>query len=366
MKPNKKYKEFVFFSAGPVGDHALVIDYANRFYKSSGISSVVVMKNPNKFIEDLAIPYYDHIRYIKYKGRNKYIGILKLSISSIFIRRCYVLVLPIPPPLYLKVFSFFIRYFTVSRMVALSSPCGYKLKGGPFPSGEFVGEGNFIDGRVSKELFYEQANRMLKFLGYEEVEDVPKIDFIETNILSGLDIKKGEYVVLHLNASHYNRSLPVNRWIKVINSISRHLEGKKLIFSGGKSDADFNRKVIDGLEYKNIIDLSSKGGVAMQDLLNIYANSILNITVHTGNAMLMNMLGSNTLVVNIKGVYMFSYIFNKNAKILSSKDGCTCDPFERDCAYVEYEGGKYMSCLFNIKDEDIINQAIEKLEKNAK
>lgn len=98
----------------------------------------------------------------------------------------------------------------------------------------------------------------------------------------------------------------------------------------------------------------------MQELLNIYKKSKLTLCVHTGNAIIINMLHIPTVMVTIKGVYMFNYKFNQNATILTSIKDCICDPYERNCNMIKYKGNEYMACMFNIPDNEIINVVINK------
>lgn len=348
------YSEFVFFSAGPVGDHALIIDYANRFFESTEKASVILMKHPNSFLKDMAIPYLDHISYIGFSGLLGKLKTISFAVSGIWIPRCYVLVLPIPPPTYLKVFSFFIRFFTRSRMVALDSLCGFSIVGGPFPSGQFVGKGNFIPAHVDTELYYEQANRMLVFLGYRPISKTPTLAYIETPaVLQKYKLTEKEYIVFHVCSSHIDRSFPSDRWQRILREIRTQLPDVSFVFTGAPKDITFIEEVTSGLEKIYIVC-----GAALQELLTIHAAACLNVTVHTGNAMLINMLHVPTVTINIKGVYMFKYYYNEKGVELVATEGCTCHPLERGCSMVEYKDQQYMACLFNIKDEHVIETVL--------
>lgn len=361
MRRAQNYSEFVFLSAGPVGDHALIIDYANRFFESTGKASIVIMKHPNSFLRDMAIPYLDHISYIGFTGLRGKIEVLSFILSSVWKKRCYVLVLPIPPPTYLKLFAYFIRFFTRSRMVALDSLCGFSIPGGPFPSGQFVGKGNYIPANVSTELYYEEANRMLVFLGYEPVARVPRLDYIDTpETLSQFDLKDGEYIAMHIRASGSDRSLPMDRWNHVIKEVCEKLPQVILVFTGTKEDIPFIQESLEGVPQERTRFII---GVTTQKLLTVYAHAKLNVTVHTGNAHLINMLHVPTVTVNFKGVHMFRFTYNEKGVELYSQQGCTCHPLERKCSTVSYKGGEYMACLFNIKDEEIIQTIIKKYKE---
>jgi len=351
------YSDFVFFSAGPVGDHALIIDWANRFHEATGRSSTILMKHPNAFLRDMAAPYYDHISYIGFPGLAGKLKIFLFTLSSLWKKRCYILVLPIPPPTYLKIFAFYINHFTRSRMVALDSLCGFILPKGPFSSGRFVGRGNYIPAHVDTELYYEEANRMLVFLGYEPVPRVPKLDHIDMpRVLERFQLKDGGYVAVHIRASGPDRSLPLDRWSGILRTLSEKLPETTFVFTGVKADIPFIEEAILGIpkERGRLVI-----GVPTQELLTLYAHARTNVTVHTGNAHLINMLHARAVTVNFKGVHMFRFTYNINGKELYSTSGCTCHPLERRCSMVEYRGQGYMACLFNLKDEDIVQAVLD-------
>lgn len=356
----RNYSEFAFFSAGPVGDHALIIDYANRFFESTGKPSTILMKHPNPFIRDIAIPYYDHISYIGFTGWSGKMKTLLFILTSIWKKRCYVFILPIPPPIYLKAFTYFIRFFTRSRVVALESMCGFSIPGGPVSSAKFVGEGNYIPAYVDTELYYEQANRMLQFLGYEPVSALPHLEHVETtSVIEKFQLQNIHYTAMHICASGPDRSLPADRWNHITKELLEKLPDTTFIFTGAGKDVDFIEKAVSGLPEKRIKIVS---GVSMQELLTLHSHATLNVTVHTGNAHLINMLHVPTVTVNFKGIHMFRFSYNVKGVELYSPIGCTCHPLERKCSMVEYKGREYMACLFNLKDEDIVRTIVSRYQ----
>lgn len=358
---NKNYKEFVFFSAGPVGDHAIIIDWANRFFESSGKPSVILMKHPNGFLRDMAIPYYDHISYIGFTGWKGKMRTALFAITSIWRKRCYVLVFPIPPPMYLKAFAYFIRFFTRSRIVGLESLCGFSIPGGPFSSASFVGKENHISARVNTELFYEQANRMLVFLGHEPVARTPHLKHVEIpQVLAVYGLEAKEYIAMHLCASEPDKSLPSDRWNTIIRTLCENLPNTTFVFTGTARDIPFIREATEGMKEDRVCIVA---GVSMQELLTLYSRAKVNVTVQTGNAHLINMLHAHAVTVNFKGVHMFRFTYNENGVDLYSEEGCTCNPLERKCSTVSYKGKEYMACLFNTSDEDIV-QSVMKIWKN--
>lgn len=348
---SKKYDSFVFLSAGPVGDHALIIDDANRFYESSGIPSVIIMKHPNAFLEDMARPYRDHISYLSFKTLRDRLKVALFAFCSIWIKRCYVLVLPIPPPTYLKLFSYFIRFCTRSRIVALESMCGFAMKGGPFSSASFVGKKNYIQAHVDRDLYFEQANNLLRFLGFSRVDRVPFLEHQNREDMLGRNNIHSPYIAFHICASQEDRSLPRERWDSIISALATELPGVLFVFTGTKKDAAFIEESTKSLEDARRRIVTE---VSMQELLSLYRHSALAVTVHTGNAHLINMLHVNAVTVNFKGVHMFRFTYNPNGVEIFSEKGCTCHPLERRCSMVPYKGKEYMACLFNLSDEDIV------------
>lgn len=359
-KNKENYNSFVFFSAGPVGDHAMILDFANRFFESTGKPSYILSKHKNRFLSDLLLPYQDHITEIGVKEKRDILSLVKLIFKSIFIKHCYLLVFAIPHPSYLKAFAFFIRYFTRSRIVGLTSLCGFTMSGGPKESSIFLGKRNYLPAHVDTQLFYEQANNLLFWLGYQKVDHSPTLTFIEDKtILEKEGLVGKEYIVFHLVASTLDKSLPPERWNFIIYRIMQTFPDIKIVFSGAVGDSSFVKSSIHNLDMANVVNLCGKTN--MRQLLTTYSQAKTIVSVHTGNAMLMNMLHLRTVIVNMKGVYMFKYHFNKNSIDLTSDKGCTCNPYERDCTSVEYKGNKYMSCVFNNDDDEIVDAIIKQL-----
>lgn len=353
---HKKYSNFVFFSPGPVGDHLVTVDFANHFFEATGIPSTILVKHPNQFLRDMSLPYDDHITYVGFKGWRGLLEIATLTVKSIFQKNCYVMIFPIPLPLYLLVFCKFIRYCTRSRVVGFNHE-GTKF----FPIGSgyatTLGRDNCVPLRA--EPFYKSANEMLELLGYKEINRVPHLDYIcQENIFTRFGIEKGKYMVMHVIPSYKFRSLPEDRWNHIIGELIKKLPNIKIVFTGSKADMTFINKCIDGLPVESIVIAAGKTDA--QELLTLYANAKVNTTVQTGNGLIVNMLHVPTVVVNIKGTAMFYYDFNEQAKILYSEKDCICDPFRTSCNFIQYKGGEYMACIFNIPDEEIIEAILIK------
>ncbi len=355
----KKYEKFIFWGNGSVGDHAIIIDYANRFFESTKISSLILMKDNSQFLRDMFIPYRDHIEYLDISSVSK-INVFNLAIKSIFHNYCYLDIIPNKASVSYKLFAYFIRFFTKSRFV------GFNLEGTKnFPVGEgschFLGKYNYIPPNLDKEYFHEQANRMLKFLGFDDVVRPPQFDYIKQNdIFEKYDLKEKEYMVFHLCSSHPDRSLPTDRWNKIITNLRAFFPDTKFVFTGGNLDYKFIDEVLANIPSPNNVLAYS---LPMQELLTLYANAKLTVTVHTGNAILMNMLHIPLVVLNIRGINIFKRYFSENTTELTSEDGCTCNPFEEECAMVNYKGVDYMACLFNIKDEVVIETVMKRFKE---
>ncbi len=353
---HRKYSNFIFFSPGPVGDHLVTIDFANHFFESTGIPSTILVKHPNQFLRDMSLPYDNHILYLGFKGWRWMIKIGVLTLKSIFQKNCYVLIFPIPLPVYLLIFCKFIRYFTRSRVVGFNHE-GTKF----FPVGSgyasSLGKEHCIPLRA--EPFYKSANEMLTFLGYKAINRLPHLDYIyQEHIFDRLDIEQGKYIVMHVIPSYKFRSLPEDRWNHIIGELIMKLPNVKIVLTGAKGDMPFIDRCIEGLPKETIVIAAGKTDA--QELLTVYANAKVDVTVQTGNGLIVNMLHASTVVVNIKGTAMFYYDFNEKAKILYSEKDCICDPFRTSCNFIQYKGGEYMACIFNINDEEVIDAVLVK------
>lgn len=358
---NRNYNKFVFFSAGPVGDHVLLIDVANHFYKATGTKALIISKHPNPFLNDLYLPYMKNIEQFLFSGLTGIFGMILLSLKSIYQRNIFVLFFPIPLPRYMKVYIFFIRFFTRSRII------GMNLEGSKsFPVGRgyahYLGVKNTI--KMEAVPFTASANDLLELLGYNGIPWIPQLDYqFQSHVFDKFDIKKGGYLVMHLVASHNFRSLPEDRWNDIIEEIILIESDIKIIFSGAKGDKDFIERCVVGVDkskYKFAL------GLKAQELLTLYANARAAVTVQTGNGLIINMLHVPAVVVNIKGTTMFDYSFNKKVANLYSGKDCVCNPFETECNMIPYRGNEYMACLFNTPNEKIVKAILDKyaLSKN--
>lgn len=349
---SRLYNSFVFFSAGPVGDHAILIDFASRFYESTGIRSKMLIKHPSPFLRDMLIPYKDCIDAIECEGFFGNVRLALFTLQSVYTKNCFVYVLPIVLPKYMRWFSYFIRFCTRSRAV------GFNLRGGinfkEEGSCEILGASNYIDSNLDKELYYQQANRMLAWLGYAPVSRTPFLRHVDdSGALARHGLEGKRYIALHLAASHDDRSLPADRWNRIIKDLIQNIPDTYFVFNGAPKDMVFIHECLMGITSPSIVVMEEK--VTTQELLTIYGKAFMCLTVHTGNAHLINMMHCKNVIVNIKGVYMFDFRFNTQAVSLHADEGCTCNPYERDCTEVMYKGKPYMACLFNISDKLIVD-----------
>ncbi len=349
------FRKFVVFSAGPVGDHLVLIDIANHFFETTAIPTAMITKHPSGFLSDLTAPYTDHIEEIRFSGIVGYLKTIALVLQSIFVKNCYVLVFPIPLPRYMKFFVYFIRFCSRSRVV------GYNLEGSKsFPVGhgyaQLLGSGNTIP--MQAETFAVSSERMLKFLGFTPMPHIPTLAFVEKSEVFhklGLD-QVDDYVAMHITPSHILRTLPPDRWAEIMKELVVRLPETMFVFTGSKNDIPFIESSLSGVDPSRF--LIAAGKTDARELMTLYKHARVNITVQTGNALMVAMLHLPQVVVNIKGTAMFYYDFNERATILYSTKDCICDPFETQCNMVHYKGEEYMACVFNIDNMDII-KAVE-------
>jgi ADP-heptose:LPS heptosyltransferase len=255
----------------------------------------------------------------------------------------------------MRFFAYFIRFCTRSRFVGLTSLCGFSSPVGPKQSATFLGKGNYLDARVDTQLFYEQANNLLEFLGYKKVDRVPTLTFQEdTAVFSKFALTKGGYIVFHLVASSEDKSLPTDRWNRIIQEVRDKHPEYAIVFTGAKNDYKFVKECLGDIPESDIVNAC--GDVGMAGLLTLYKNAKVTVSVHTGNAILVNMLHVPTVMVNMRGVYMFKYHYNKKSIDCTGVEGCTCNPLERHCAMTPYKGKEYMACVFSNNDALILEQ----------
>ena len=351
---SKKYQNFVFFSAGPIGDHVLLLDVAYHFYKATGIPSKILVKNQNHFINDLSKPYSAFVTTINAKKfSNK--ELLIVLFQSIFVRNCFVLFFPIPAPFYLKAFAWCVRFCTLSRII------GFNLEGTrsfPLHTGysTWLGEHNTVP--LLAEPFTASANRILTFLKYKQIDWTPHLLYTENDsVFTKYNLIKNNYIVFHITPSGIFRSLPVDRWNSVIKAVLEKTN-VSVVFTGSDKDKTFITEALFGIQSERIQVLA--GVLPTNELLTLYHGARVAVVVQTGNGLIVNMQHVPTVIVNIKGTVMFDYSFNKKAINLYSKKDCTCNPFETECTVLPYKGKFYMACVFNLKNEEIVSAILTK------
>jgi hypothetical protein len=358
MAHSPVYSGFVLLSAGPIGDHMVCLDVANHFLTATGKPVSVIVKHPNPFLAELGEGYSKKINQIPFTTRRGKFLLLKLLLKSIVQPYCYILFFPIPAPGYLKVFATCIRFATRSRVV------GLHLEGTrSFPEGQgygrWLGMNNTI--LMKPEGFTETANRLLVWLGYKSIEWIPQLPFTEDDsVFSKMHIKGNKYIVMHLNSSGFFRSLPADRWNIIIRALLVKTD-LPIVFSGSKGDSSFIESCIKDIASDRLINVS--GLTTTRELLTLYKNAAVCVTVQTGNGLIINMLHVPTVVVNIKGTSMFDYSFNRYATNLYSSQDCTCNVFETECTLLPYKGKFYMACLFNLHEEEIVDAITAKIHE---
>lgn len=349
------YDRFIFLSAGPIGDHMVLLDVAEQFRVATGAPSTIIVKHPNRFIDELALGYRGRIELVPFPTVTGRLRLAGLVLSSVVRKNCFVLMFPIPAPRYLKLFAWFVRFLTWSRVIGVtiddtrSFPLGTGYK-------SWLGESNTV--QLQAEGFSETANKMLELLGYARIPWTPTLPIVDApEVLSCLGVQAREYVVFHVSSSGFFRSLPADRWNNVIRGVLERT-ALPVVFSGSKGDREFIESCLGTIPRDRIIVAAGETGT--QELLTLYKEAKVCVTVQTGNGLIINMLHVPTVIVNIKGTAMFDYSFNKLATNLYSTQDCTCNPFETECTLLPYKGKFYMACLFNIQDAEIIDAIVRK------
>jgi ADP-heptose:LPS heptosyltransferase len=168
---------------------------------------------------------------------------------------------------------------------------------------------------------------------------------------------------MHITPSHLLRTLPIDRWNSIIKALTVRLPDTTFVFTGSKNDVLFIEKALQDIDSTRYVIAAGKTDA--RELMTLYAHARVNVTVQTGNALMIAMLHLPQVVVNIKGTAMFYYDFNERATILYSTKDCICDPFETQCNMVHYKGEEYMVCVFNIDSDAILDAIVAKYNADS-
>jgi hypothetical protein len=296
-----KYRnaKLILLNASPIGDHVLLLDTADRFYKSDSIETVMFIKHNFKFLRDLSLgyPFVKCIDFNKISGKLLFIFYF---FRSVFYKTYLLYFLPIPYKKYLIYIGDVFNYFTRTTVVSLS------YKG----MEKYIPSGLHIKASINDKYFYEQNNEILKTLGYKEIDSIPEFRFLKDETVKTRYNINGKYIVIHPTPSHADRRIENEKWQKVFDYAKD--KDYTVVFTGIKKDEEYIDELANSLPKTSFIKVID---AKAQDLVNIFYFAEELFMVHTGPTHIAAALHKKMKVFCHLWLKQFDMSYNKNADI---------------------------------------------------
>jgi len=341
MKSKKKYDRVIMFTNGAIGDFLMAILFLDSIKKILPWSEFIIITPRNiKILEELLLAY-PKIKAVEI-NRHNLSGLFFLFIKSVYARTIVFDSVSFGRVYFgVRLISRFFAIFPASRRLAFS-----------------YGK-NLINSENNKTLFdykksiYENIVSLFNKLDFDISFSVPVYNFIlDKGAVERNGLEKSSYIVVHPCASNSARSLPVERWRKIIEYIINNFSDMKVAITGSKKDLSFIKDILSvNKDLSSIVNLAGK--LSMPELTNIINESNGFVGVDTGISHLAGVLHKKSLIIGNLSNPSWLPFYNKNAIILVNDKNCTCDGKKGgDCFYL-LEGKKYYKCMIDIPQEFI-------------
>ncbi len=298
----KKHKRLIIVSGGTLGDHVLFLDLAYRFYVSANIKSIIFINHNFTFLNEISVGYNEFVTCVDI---NSVAGKFKFIVAffrSLLFTSYLVYFLPMPLKKYLVQVSNFLHYCT--RTVIISNVYEQMQS--------FVPAGIHVQADITTKYYFEQANDILKALGFSAVQEAPNMLFVkDKGVLDKYGISK-KYIVLHPTPSNAVRRIERQRWLEVLSPYIA--DPTYLIVSTGTyKDYEYTSELLSGVCKEKVVHL--EGLPNGQELINIFYFSEKYFGVHTGTTHIVAALHKTMFVFFALWYKQFDVGFNQNSQI---------------------------------------------------
>lgn len=291
--------KLILLNASPVGDHVLLLDLSDRFYRSAGIRTIMFIKHNFSFLRDLSkgYPFVECVDFGTFSGKLRFISEFFRSI----LRKTYlVFFLPIPLKPYLRFSGNAFNYFTRTSVISLVYP-GME---------HYVPHGIHIKADINDKFFYEQSNEILERIGFKPVSEPPHFLFIKDESVKSRYGITEKYIVVHPTPSHDDRRIGMDKWQTIFNQALK--EGYKIVFTGVKKDEEYIDDLSLNLPKDSFVKIIN---APAQDLVNIFNFAEELFMVHTGPTHIAAGLHKRMKVFAHLWLKQFDMSYDKNADI---------------------------------------------------
>ena len=157
------------------------------------------------------------------------------------------------------------------------------------------------------------------------------------------------FIFVQLFAGNPSRTFSESRWRDVLTKIRHRYPIHELVVSLSKENKTSAEVIVRDLPNTHLyIDLS------IPELVYALKHAKVFIGPDTGVTHIASVLGKNSVVIGNQSNPTWLPTYNPKAHILYASAQCTCDGKKGGECVVEDSGKKYLACMYNIKDTDIL------------
>ena len=204
---------------------------------------------------------------------------------------------------------------------------------------------------------FEMEERMAESIMHINKKNIEILFQFDTSLQKHLSVP---YIVIHPYAANVGRSLPVDRWVGILEFIHTAFPQLQIIISGSPSDR---------LPYHEMQTLTTVPTTFIQDITHgsiqkmyqILSGSMLFIGVDTGITHVANMLHKDCIVIGNRSNPCWLPTYNDKAIILTNAERCICGGDKTGGCFVYIEEVRYYRCMIDIAQETIYETITNKL-----
>lgn len=188
-----------------------------------------------------------------------------------------------------------------------------------------------------------------------EGDSFPRFIFdLQAGVLETYGLTSGAYLVFHLPAANPARSLPVERWARILRRVHDALPRVGIVLSGAAADEAFIRAVSEqsGVAATVVI------GESLHTVASLIRYAKRYIGPDTGVTHIAALLRVPSVVIGNNSNPSWLPTYNPNAVILTNNVHCTCDGRKGGNCFVVHNGQRYYRCMLEISEERIVAEIV--------
>ncbi len=164
------------------------------------------------------------------------------------------------------------------------------------------------------------------------------------------------YIVVHMCASTPRRSLPPQRWARILDALAVDLP---VLLTGTSADKSFINAVRAMMQKPDeVVDMAAQ--LSLGELSVVLTHAAVYVGVDTGVSHLAALLRVPSVVVGNRSNPSWLPVYNPNGVVLTNAEHCVCTGEKRGDCFVVIEGISYYRCLVEVTDKEIVSAVTAK------